>query len=50
MFGVLPSVEHVMRDKILSIIEGLIVPETIKIDYENSISEIDSNLAYQKSI
>ena len=50
MFRVLPSVEHTMQDKILSIIDGLIIPETIRIDYENFISEIDSNLAYQKSM
>lgn len=49
MFRVMPSVEHVMQDKILNTISELIVPESIQSDYDNYMTEIESNLTYQKS-
>ena len=43
LFRILPSSQHIMQDKILDVIEEEEIPENIEIDYENFVSEINSN-------
>jgi hypothetical protein len=43
LFKIIPSAQHNMQDKILDIIESEVIPHNIDIEYENFISEVESN-------
>lgn len=50
LFKIIPASQHLMQDKILDIIETDDIPGNIEIEYENFISEVESNsAAYQLS-
>jgi hypothetical protein len=43
LFRIIPSSQYTMQDKIIDIVEEDTVPASINIEYENFISEINSN-------
>jgi hypothetical protein len=48
IFRIVPSCQHLMQDKILDIIDDDKLPLNIEIEYENFISEMESNTASYK--
>ena len=48
IFRIVPSCQHIMQDKILDIVDDDKLPLTIEIEYENFISEMESNTASYK--
>lgn len=50
VFRVIPSCQHEMQNNIKSIVDKEVLPENVDVDYENFISELESNLEIQKKL